>query len=61
MAELRPLIDRHPDCEQTVIVSACSGHGFKFAPAIAEMVADLVRGGATGTNLIPFSLDRFAG
>ncbi|MEX1182447.1 MAG: N-methyl-L-tryptophan oxidase [Gemmatimonadota bacterium] len=34
------IIDRHPAHEQVMIVSACSGHGFKFAPAIAEMVAD---------------------
>jgi sarcosine oxidase len=29
-----------------VIVSPCSGHGFKFAPAIGRMAANLVAGGA---------------
>lgn len=36
-------IDRHPCHEQVVVVSACSGHGFKFAPTIGEVVADLVQ------------------
>lgn len=53
------LIDRHPDGENAVIVSACSGHGFKFAPAIGEIVADLVLEGSTETDLSPFSLGRF--
>ena len=25
-----------------VVASACSGHGFKFAPAVGELVASLV-------------------
>ena len=29
-----------------VVVSPCSGHGFKFAPAIGRMAANLVAGGA---------------
>jgi sarcosine oxidase len=36
------LIDRHPDHSNVVIASACSGHGFKFGPAVAELVARLV-------------------
>lgn len=35
-------IDRHPAHERVLIVSPCSGHGFKFAPVIGEIVADLV-------------------
>ncbi|MEO7964835.1 MAG: N-methyl-L-tryptophan oxidase, partial [Gemmatimonadaceae bacterium] len=38
------VIDRHPRHEAVIVVSACSGHGFKFAPAIAEWVADVVEG-----------------
>jgi sarcosine oxidase len=33
------LIDSHPAHPEVLIVSACSGHGFKFASAIGEMVA----------------------
>jgi sarcosine oxidase len=37
------LIDRHPVHSKVLIVSPCSGHGFKFAPVIGEIVADLVQ------------------
>ncbi|MGQ0714420.1 MAG: N-methyl-L-tryptophan oxidase [Gemmatimonadaceae bacterium] len=36
------LIDRHLAYPEVLIVSACSGHGFKFATAIGEVVAKLV-------------------
>jgi sarcosine oxidase len=36
------LIDRHPDHPAVVLVSACSGHGFKFAPVVGALAADLV-------------------
>ena len=35
------VIDALPDMPNVVVVSACSGHGFKFAPAIGEVAADL--------------------
>jgi len=34
------LLDRHPEHPQVFLVSPCSGHGFKFASAIGECVAD---------------------
>ena len=36
-------IDRDPSNPQVLIVSACSGHGFKFSPVIGEILADLVQ------------------
>jgi sarcosine oxidase len=45
----------------TVIASPCSGHGFKFASVIGEIVADLVIDGKTRHPIAPFGLDRFAG
>lgn len=33
-----------PDQPEVVVAAACSGHGFKFGPAIGEAVADLVEG-----------------
>lgn len=36
------LIDRHPNHPRVLVASPCSGHGFKFASAIGEMVCDLV-------------------
>jgi sarcosine oxidase len=50
------VIDRLPENERVVIVSACSGHGFKFAPAIGETVSDLIVDGSTRFDLTPFAL-----
>jgi glycine/D-amino acid oxidase-like deaminating enzyme len=36
-------IDRHPEQPDVLLASACSGHGFKFAPVIGEILADLVQ------------------
>ncbi len=52
------LIDRHPRHDAVWIVSPCSGHGFKFAPVIGELVADLVSGRPAPFDLAPFRLDR---
>ncbi len=51
--------DRHfsigtREAGRIVVVSACSGHGFKFAPAVAEVVADLVQDRAPQFDLAPF-------
>ncbi len=53
------VIDRLPDAPQVVVVSACSGHGFKFAPVIGEIAADLATEGATAHDISRFSLGRF--
>ena len=50
------LIDRHPAHPQVLLVSPCSGHGFKFSAAIGEVVADLV---ANGRSSFDLSLFRF--
>jgi sarcosine oxidase len=36
-------IDRHPAHANVLVASPCSGHGFKFAPVIGEILADLVQ------------------
>jgi sarcosine oxidase len=50
----RFVIDRHPAHENVMIVSACSGHGFKHSAAIGEAVAQRVAGQAPGVDLRPF-------
>ena len=55
------VIDRHPRLPNVVIVSACSGHGFKFTSVLGEIVARLVHGEETGYDLAPFRLARFTG
>ncbi|EGC35616.1 hypothetical protein DICPUDRAFT_97844 [Dictyostelium purpureum] len=48
------IIDKHPRFSNIVIASTCSGHGFKFAPAIGKLLCFLVR-----DKEIPFPTDEF--
>ena len=48
------LIDTHPAAPGVAFASACSGHGFKFAPVIGEALADLA---LTGRSPLP--IDHF--
>lgn len=54
----RFVIDRHPAHENVMIVSPCSGHGFKHSPAIGEAVADWVAGKNPTVDLRPFQYRR---
>jgi sarcosine oxidase len=54
------VLDWHPDHDNVLIVSPCSGHGFKFSSAIGEVAADLVTGQLSPFDLSPFALARFA-
>jgi sarcosine oxidase len=40
----RFVIDRHPAHRRTIVVSPCSGHGFKHSAAIGEAVAQMALG-----------------
>lgn len=51
----RFVIDRHPVHEAVMIVSPCSGHGFKHSAAIGEAVAQWVVQGASDLDLSPFA------
>ena len=53
------ILDRLPGAPSIIVVSPCSGHGFKFAPVIGEIVADLVTQGATRHDISRFRLGRF--
>ena len=53
------LIDLHPEHSNVVIASPCSGHGFKFASAMGEILADLATTGESGFDLSMFGLSRF--
>jgi sarcosine oxidase len=48
------LIDSHPQHPQVLVVSPCSGHGFKFSSAIGEVVRDLVVDGKSRFDLSLF-------
>jgi sarcosine oxidase len=53
------IIDRLPGAPAVIVASPCSGHGFKFAPVIGEIVVDLVTRGATPHDISRFRLARF--
>jgi sarcosine oxidase len=48
------LIDRLPGHDNVIVASPCSGHGFKFAPVIGEIIADLVTQGETRHDISRF-------
>ena len=52
------VVDRHPEVEEVLILSPCSGHGFKFASVLGEVAADLVTRGSSDFDLTPFALQR---
>ena len=52
------LIDQHPAHPQVLICSPCSGHGFKLASVVGEIMADLAEHGATRHPIAPFNLAR---
>lgn len=54
------ILDWHPAAPGVFVCSACSGHGFKFAPAIGEAVASVVATGTSPHDLEPFRLARLA-
>jgi len=53
------ILDHLPECPAIIIASPCSGHGFKFAPVVGEILADLATEGGTGYDIARFRLARF--
>jgi sarcosine oxidase len=54
------IIDLLPGAPQVVVMSPCSGHGYKFASAMGEIAADLAIKRQTWADITPFSIARFA-
>jgi sarcosine oxidase len=54
------IIDRHPEHANVILVSPCSGHGFKHSAALGESVAEWVQDGRSKLDLSSFGLARFA-
>ena len=52
------IIDRSPDDRRIIFASPCSGHGFKFASVIGEILADMAQGVENHEDLQPFRLSR---
>ena len=54
------LVDRHPRHDEVILASVCSGHGFKFAPVMGEIIAELVQGKRPAFDLSMFRMARLA-
>jgi glycine/D-amino acid oxidase-like deaminating enzyme len=53
------LVDESATTPGLYFVAGLSGHGFKFAPVLGEIVADLVTTGSTAYQIAPFRASRF--
>lgn len=60
-ADDRFIIGLWPDDPDVAVLSPCSGHGYKFAPAIGEAAAGLVLERDPAVDLAPFSVERVLG
>ncbi|MEX2141820.1 MAG: N-methyl-L-tryptophan oxidase [Pirellulales bacterium] len=54
------VIDLHPQHANVAVAGGFSGHGFKFASVVGEILADLSEGGATALPIEMFRAGRFA-
>jgi sarcosine oxidase len=54
------IIGPHPQAPSCTVACGFSGHGFKFAPAVGEILADLSIHGTTEHPIAMFSPRRFA-
>ncbi len=55
------IVDRHPRLDNAYLATGFSGHGFKFAPAIGEALADLALSGKTSASIDSLAISpRFA-
>ena len=57
-SDLHFALGAHPNHANVFVVSACSGHGFKFASAIGEAASQWALDGRPQLDLSLFSLDR---
>ncbi len=55
----RFVIDFHPQHENVLIASPCSGHGFKHSAAVGQMLAEMALENTTGLDRSKFSFERF--
>lgn len=53
------VIGRHPDRPRVVLAGGCHGHGFKHAPAIGELLAQIALGEDLFTDIDFMRPDRF--
>ena len=54
------IVDHHPEHPRVSLACGFSGHGFKFASVLGEVLADLAAGGKTDWPISFLGLSRFA-
>lgn len=54
------IIDAHPEHANVLLAGGFSGHGFKFASAVGEILADKIEKKDTGYDLSLFEISRFS-
>jgi sarcosine oxidase len=54
------VIGAHPRHPEVILASPCSGHGYKFASVVGEILSDLAIGGSTRHPIDLFTPARFA-
>ena len=54
------ILDTLPEVPNVILVSACSGHGFKFASAIGEIAARMALDDALDFDISHFRANRFS-
>jgi sarcosine oxidase len=54
------VVGLHPEHANVVIASPCSGHGYKFASVMGEVLADLAIDGRSRHGTAMFDVNRFA-
>lgn len=52
------MVGKQPGAEHVVVLCGFSGHGFKFAPLMGDIAADLVIDGKTEHSIDHLSLAR---
>jgi sarcosine oxidase len=55
------IVDRHPEYENVAFAAGLSGHGFKFAPVLGQVLSDFALRGSTDLPVAFLSLNRFPG
>ncbi len=53
------IIDYHPQYQNIIIASPCSGHGFKFSSATGKVLCEMVSGKELSIDLSLFKIKRF--
>ncbi|MUZ65422.1 N-methyl-L-tryptophan oxidase [Agrobacterium vitis] len=53
------IIDRRPGNDRLLVISACSGHGFKHSLAVGELAAQMLLEEGTTCDAASFSVGRF--